>query len=177
MGYPFNLCRNICTLRHHVAAVPVAVPSASPHASRSHQEGRNAGGHECQCPLFQIQWNGLKDRLKRLDVHDAEHQQYRGQHSKHQRFVLKRIAVENRTRAAAVKHMDQLRHDECGKGNGLRFGQLVRIIRRDAKRNPKCAKCTQADQYAAADDFPTKPSGKIFSLAPRGLCSIRSFSG
>ena len=97
------------------------------HASDSHQEGRYACGYEYETPFAEADGYGFEYRLQSFNVQHADHQQQGRNDSKHQIFVLKRIAVEDRAGAPAVENVDELGHNKRRKRDRLCLDQLIRM--------------------------------------------------
>ena len=76
----------------------------------------------------------LKIGCSGIDVEHRQHQRERGEHGQHQIAVLQQVAVENRARAAAVEHMDELGHDERGESDRLRLDELIAARFRSVSR-------------------------------------------
>ncbi|MMZ64065.1 hypothetical protein D1872_263620 [compost metagenome] len=85
--------------------------------------------------------------------------------------------MENRARAAAVEDVNQLGHYQRHEGHRLGFGQLGRIVRSHPVRQPEGGERTQADQQAAAEDFPAEPAGKNILVRPSRFMLHQVFFG
>ena len=74
----------------------------------------------CDCHRFE-------NRLKRRIINDHKHQQKGRHNGADQVHIPEWIAFKNRPFTAAVKHMNELRQNECAECNRLRILKIVRI--------------------------------------------------